>query len=265
MSKTVRKARNKPIPSRFSITPHSLLAYAKTLKGQKLKTLYRPKTFTVRVEGKHIIYTTSKGKDRPHGGRFLQGVCKHFSETSSLRPVDYHTLTMNASYTLALIANYQKDKDAAKIVENGDGLDVLEQEYAKSQGFLLDKKLRRALERYAMDAATRHFQSLKFVVEDHHRNHSYDLLCRRGKEVIYVEVKGTQTEGKAIILTSGEVEFARSHAKHMALFIFHSIKVSKKGRILTQGTMRLIFPWNVDERCLKPLAYQCDIQNTKAE
>lgn len=98
-------------------------------------------------------------------------------------------------------------------------VEATEKSHARSQGFLLDSELRMALEKYSMDAATRYFASLGYKVENHSKNHPYDLKCSGSKATLYVEVKGTQTNGKGIILTHGEVEFARLHSDHMALFI----------------------------------------------
>jgi hypothetical protein len=137
-------------------------------------------------------------------------------------------------------------------------VEALEKSHAKSQGFLLDSKTRKALEDYAMDAAKRHFASLGYVVEDHSASHSYDLLCSRGKERLYVEVKGTQTNGDGIILTSGEVKFARRKKGQMALFIVHSIKVSAGGT-LNDGQERVILPWDVDEGRLKPISFVYEV------
>ena len=108
-----------------------------------------------------------------------------------------------------------------------------------------------------MDAAKAYFKSSRFVVEDHSKNHPYDLHCRRGKQVLYVEVKGTQTHAEKIILTNGEVEFARRHKGQMALFIFHSINVFEvRGDFqLKEGVQRLIRPWDVDQGRLSPLAF----------
>src|SRR5262249_1602762 len=73
--------------------------------------------------------------------------------------------------------------------------------------------------------------------------------------------KGTQTKGGTIILTPGEVEFARSHPGEMALFILHSIQVSEGegGFVLSDGECRLILPWDVDRGSLKVVSYQYDV------
>jgi len=140
-------------------------------------------------------------------------------------------------------------------------VDALEKSYAKSQGFILDSKLRKALELYAMEEAKRYFESSGYVVKDDSKNHPYDLHCKRGKELLYVEVKGTQTKGEGIILTAGEVEFARCHKGQMALFVLHSIRVLGDGKefTLAEGQMRRIVPWDVDEGCLKPVSFVYEV------
>jgi hypothetical protein len=138
-----------------------------------------------------------------------------------------------------------------------------EKSYAKSQGFQLDSKLRNALEEYAMDAAQQYFVSEGYDVKVDTRNHPYDLLCTRKKELLYVEVKGTQTKGKGIFLTFGEVEFNQQHKEQMALFLLHSIQVSKNKKRLSHGERHLVEPWDVDESCLKPVSYQYEIPSRK--
>jgi hypothetical protein len=144
-------------------------------------------------------------------------------------------------------------------------LQTLEREQARGQGFILDKKLRLALEAYAMDAAKTYFKSKGFLWEDHSKNHPYDLRCSRGKEVLYVEVKGTQTKGEQIFLTNGEVKFADSQNGQMALFILHSITKSKGTTDwqLAGGERRLILPWDVDRAWLTPVSFLCRIPEGK--
>ena len=107
-----------------------------------------------------------------------------------------------------------------------------------------------------MDAAKRHFTSLGFVVEP--KGRPYDLRCTRKKELLYVEVKGTQTNGKSIILTAGEVAFARDHKGQMALLLLHSISVSED-RKLSNGETYPVMPWDVDKGCLKPMSYKYEV------
>ena len=109
-----------------------------------------------------------------------------------------------------------------------------------------------------MAAAKEYFRGKGYELDDHSKNRPYDLLCSRGRKVLYVEVKGTQTDGSEIILTNGEVEFARRHQGQMVLFILHSIEVSNVNNklLLCGGKRTLIRPWIVDEGRLMPLSFK---------
>ncbi len=133
--------------------------------------------------------------------------------------------------------------------------EAIERLQAKGQGFQLDSKRRKALENYAMDVAKQYFKGKGYECDDHSKKRPYDLRCSRGREVLCVEVKGTQTDGAEIILTRGEVEFAQSHEGKMVLFILHSIKVSNNGMNLAGGRRTLICPWSVDQGELKPVSF----------
>ena len=108
-----------------------------------------------------------------------------------------------------------------------------------------------------MDAARCHFESQGYKCEDCSKTCPYDLRCRRDGELLYVEVKGTQTDGLEVILTCGEVRFLRDHKGHMALFVLHSIRVDERPNEfdLSGGVHHLIQPWDVDIGTLTPLSF----------
>jgi hypothetical protein len=99
----------------FRITADDILAYAKRLEGQKLRTIAGQAEFTFDVQGDGLVYTVeSSGRKRtPHTMKYLERVCTHFSKSKSLKKSDYErydaaegTGTHNASYTLAFIVKY---------------------------------------------------------------------------------------------------------------------------------------------------------------
>jgi hypothetical protein len=137
-------------------------------------------------------------------------------------------------------------------------IEAHEHQQAKGQGFQLDSKLRIAIENYAMNAAQEYFKSRGYEWEDVSKTSPYDLRCTRRREVLYVEVKGTQEDGSEVFLTKNEVHFARHHEAQMVLFVLHSIDASKfvSGRILAGGTQILIRPWIVDDGILTPMSFK---------
>lgn len=137
-------------------------------------------------------------------------------------------------------------------------IEPLEKRLAKGQGFQLDSKLRKSLENYAMDKAKSYFAANGYDWEDCSKSRPFDLLCRRGREIRHVEVKGTQTDGREVILTKNEVEFARRNRCQMVLFIVHSISVAKAkdDYKLSGGTFTLIKEWDVDRGTLVPISFK---------
>jgi hypothetical protein len=140
-------------------------------------------------------------------------------------------------------------------------VEALERSQASGQGFLLDSKLRKALENYAMEAAKRYFEAQGYEWDDRSKTCPFDLLCSRGQDVLHVEVKGTQTDGREIILTPGEVEFARRHKGQMALFVLHSIQVAEAYDrfVLGGGERHLIRRWDVDQGTLVPVSFKYSV------
>ena len=158
-------------------------------------------------------------------------------------------------------SNAERENTASLQAEEQAAIAALERKHGKGQGFLQNTELRVAVEKYAMDAARRHFETNGFACEDQSKNHSYDFRCKRRQEVLYIEVKGTQTDGDEIILTANEVEFARKHKSQMGLFILRSIQVTEvDGKFcLTGGDKKLVLPWDVDHGCLEPLSFMYQI------
>lgn len=62
-----------------------------------------------------------------------------------------------------------------------------------------------------MKMATHAFEVEGFKVEDVSRYESYDLNCQTQHEILRVEVKGTTTDGRDVLLTPGEVRLANEN------------------------------------------------------
>lgn len=137
-----------------------------------------------------------------------------------------------------------------------------EQALETGQGFASSAEVRAALEDHSMTRATEFFRNLGFSVDDVSPRHPYDLRCEQGDLTVHVEVKGTQTSGKKVILTANEVEFAREHADRMVLFIVHSIEITEHGNgdvVASGGTQQIYMPWDVDEGELATINYRYSV------
>jgi hypothetical protein len=130
---------------------------------------------------------------------------------------------------------------------------------ARHQGYLLDSEIKKNIEIYAMEKATAYFKDLGYKVEDRSKHKSYDLFCTKGTETLFIEVKGTQSQGEQIILTRNEAELAQDHKGSMSLFVFHNIVVDKKTKAVSEGEMTILNPWNISDGKLVPISYYYSI------
>lgn len=124
------------------------------------------------------------------------------------------------------------------------------------QGFKIDPKLRKEIEIYSVNKASSYFKRKGFTVKNVGNFKSFDLECIKDGNILHVEVKGTQTNGDSVILTSNEVKNAKNHIT--ALYILHSIRVKKSGKkfVLSGGIEKIFNPWEISNRGkLTPLSY----------
>jgi len=122
-------------------------------------------------------------------------------------------------------------------------------------GYEPNKKIRDAIEKYAVDHATQYFRNRHYKVTP--RGKPYDLLCTRKAEELHVEVKGTRGNGNKVILTANEVQHAHDH-KMTALYVMHSVSVrpetNQEVRI-TGGRRKILNPWRINQGRLKSTQY----------
>jgi hypothetical protein len=123
--------------------------------------------------------------------------------------------------------------------------------------FRLSVEERTALERHAVEAATTYFEEQGYIVDNVGATEPYDLCCFNDRGELHVEVKGTETDGSNIPLTSNEVLHARKH-RPVALFVLANIKVStRNGKVSCRGgEPQVHHPWRIDkEGELRPVGY----------
>jgi hypothetical protein len=124
---------------------------------------------------------------------------------------------------------------------------------SKGQGFARTPEQRRAIEDHSMKVAKKHSIKDGYSVEDVSRKRSYDLLCKRRRVELHVEVKGTTTDGDVIVLTNNEVKHARNANNSCALFVVHSIHLH--GQSASGGKQFLLKPWRPQQALLTPVSF----------
>ncbi|MBM7774954.1 hypothetical protein JOD54_005158 [Actinokineospora baliensis] len=114
------------------------------------------------------------------------------------------------------------------------------------------------VERHAMDLASEYLTTLGWVVEDVGATCSYDIDATRPGEHLYVEVKGTTTDGAEVILTKNEVDLMRENYPHTMLIVVHGIHLDRTGDEprASGGTRKVFHPWEVRDDRLRPMAFR---------
>jgi uncharacterized protein DUF3883 len=149
-------------------------------------------------------------------------------------------------------ANFIEARAAREGTSVQSGLEALA--VGSGQGFLGNPVERERIEARAMGEAAAHFRRLGYDVEDRHVGNPYDLFYSKPGKKLYVEVKGTTTMGESVIVTPGEVRFARANAPQVSLFVLHSI-VLDEGKSATGGASVIVHPWNPRAADLSPTGY----------
>jgi hypothetical protein len=147
-----------------------------------------------------------------------------------------------------------------EVADAEDTLAELAGKRPKGQGFLVSPDGRRALEDHAMALADQHYRASGWDVDDVAAHESYDLLCTKPTgEQLHVEVKGTQSDGRQILLTRNEVAHARDVFPNVALFIVARIQLYRDEDEAIRargGDVIIVEPWQLREDGLSPLAFE---------
>lgn len=188
----------------------------------------------------------------------------HRSTGAGLQSVYLAELPEPLGLLLLSLAAQGKDaeanqREAAAAPEVSAARAVLEEVAGRrpsGQGFGLSAAQRTAVEVRAMDLARKYYEQERWIVEDVHKTHSYDLVCRRDGQELHVEVKGTTGFGEKILLPKNEVAHAQTQYPNVALFIVHGIELSAQTPPeASGGTVLLLHPWRIDQGQLEPLAF----------
>lgn len=153
-----------------------------------------------------------------------------------------------------------KHENAASSPESAsdqDIADVVEVSIEGGAGYQSNPRIRRAVEDYAMKWAEKRLRELGLNPKDKHKTESYDFLCTTGGADLFVEVKGTQSNGTCVSLTPKEVAHAKD-CPNSALFIVYGLEVEGKRKPKVKGGKELfLMPWDINAGKLEARGYRC--------
>ncbi len=100
---------------------------------------------------------------------------------------------------------------------------------------------------------TAHDKADHWQVADTHVGNPCDAEARKGDQIVYLEAKGTQVDGDAVLVTAGEVRFARRHRGECFMGIVSGVRLDGAGAAV-QGSGELhVVPWEPADDELEPV------------
>lgn len=129
-------------------------------------------------------------------------------------------------------------------------------ERSVAQGWQSDPVRRKQVEDAAQDRLMAHYRAEGWAVRDTRFTRPFDAVAERGGEVVYLEAKGTQTAGAAVLVTIGEVEHARRHPGQCVMGVLSDIRIGADGQVDPEsGTFRLL-PFEPEDDALEVTGYR---------
>jgi Protein NO VEIN, C-terminal len=120
------------------------------------------------------------------------------------------------------------------------------------QGWQLDPPRRKKVEDAAQDRLMTYYGERGWTVWDVRYGNPYDAIATNNDKTLWLEAKGTETSGTAVIVTRGEVQWARDHPGDCVLGVLSNVAFLPNGELdPTSGTFR-VFNWNPDRGALAP-------------
>lgn len=128
----------------------------------------------------------------------------------------------------------------------------------KRPRMILSHAERLAVERRAVDVATQYLEEQGYAVKDVGAQQSYDLDARRGDEHIFVEVKGTTSDGDEVVLTKNEVELHREVTPSSMLIVVANVHLDRTVMppAASEGELRCIHPWDIADANLSAISFR---------
>ena len=162
---------------------------------------------------------------------------------------------MDHDDTVSYVLNYRKENLLTNKIADIESEEAATVSQEQAAGFQSNPAIRRAVEEYAMSKAHSTLAAMGYTnLTDTSKLRPYDFTCERHGKSFYVEVKGTQTTGTALILTRGEVEHINSHPDDCILVLVRSVNVSVKETV-SGGETHVTESWKLHPDDLRPVQY----------
>ncbi|GAB2753585.1 protein NO VEIN domain-containing protein [Sinomonas soli] len=144
---------------------------------------------------------------------------------------------------------------------NSDLSEVLDEPGARGQGLQMDAAVRKEIENAAQDRLMSVYRDEGWTVTDTRQNRPYDAVAVKGAEKIYLEAKGTQSQGNSVIVTRNEVDHARQHPGQCRMGVWSGMRLVNGEVDLEAGEFGII-DFDPEDKDLRPRDFDWTVPST---
>lgn len=123
-------------------------------------------------------------------------------------------------------------------------------------GWQQDPVRRRLVEDHAQSLLEQEYRDRGWEVEDTRWGNPFDAVARKPGVQLYLEAKGTESDGRSIEVTAGAVRFAREHPGQCVMGIVSKIRLSRDGVLDPSSGTLVEYDWAPDTGQLAPTRFR---------
>jgi hypothetical protein len=129
------------------------------------------------------------------------------------------------------------------------------------QAMLIDAVRRKKIEDAAQDRLMEHYRNQGWTVTDTRYGNPFDAVARNGDDLLYLEAKGTQSDGYTVRVTRGEVDHARANSGQCMMGVWARIEFGSDDEVDPLSGSFDVIPFNPQDDDLIPVAYEWSLPN----
>ena len=114
----------------------------------------------------------------------------------------------------------------------------------KKQAWQNDPVRRKAVEDHAQKMLEEKYRRDGWTVTDTRFGSPYDAVAKKGKRTLYLEAKGTESDGRSVLVTAGEVRWAEQHPGECVLGVVSGISFDAAGNLEKQSGHLTEYSWS---------------------
>ncbi|WP_131811358.1 protein NO VEIN domain-containing protein [Mycolicibacterium monacense] len=127
---------------------------------------------------------------------------------------------------------------------------------ARAQAIMADRERRKKIEDAAQERLMGHYRGEGWRVRDTRYGNPFDAIAERDGKLLYLEAKGTQSQGHTVHLTRNEVDHALANDGLCVIGIWSGIQFNSSDQVDSRSGRFDIIPFRPQDIELIPIAYE---------